>query len=184
MVSLVKARLRLALRERVRGLSGKERSEKSRQIQKELFRRKFFKNARTILFYASLPSEVNTWPMMRQALKLHKRVLVPSMRKGRIVPSEVKDLKTDLGRGPYGIFEPKGRSFRPAKLSDVDLVIVPGIGFDRQGFRLGRGGGHYDRLLSKLRGHVPLVGLAFKVQRVQRMPVAPHDVPMDDLICA
>ena len=184
MVSLVKAKLRLALKERVRGLSRKERAEKSHRIQKALFRRKFFKNARVILFYASLPSEVDTWPMMRQALKRHKRVLVPFMRKGRIVPSEVKDLKADLGRGPYGIFEPRGRSFRPVKLSDVDLVIVPGIGFDRRGFRLGRGGGHYDRFLCKLRGHVPLVGLAFKAQRIQRIPVARHDISVDEVLYA
>ncbi len=184
MASLVKARLRRTLKERLKRLSKGERVRKSRRIQQALFRREFFRNAETILFYASLPSEVDTWPMMEQALKMRKRILIPSMQSGRIVPSEVRNPKKDLRRGSYGIFEPKGRSSRPVKPDEIDLVLVPGIGFDKRGFRLGRGGGHYDRFLKRLKGRVPVVGLAFKVQRVQRIPAASHDIPVDDVICA
>ena len=182
MASRVKKTLRQSLKERLGRLSKGERLRRSRRIQRALFRRRFFKNARTVLCYASLPSEVDTWPMMERALKLHKRVLVPSMRKGQIVPSQVKNLRADLRRGSYGIFEPRARSFRPVKPQEIDLVVVPGIGFDKQGFRLGRGGGHYDRFLKRLKGRVPLVGLAFKLQRLEQIPVASHDVSVDEVI--
>ena len=184
MAFLTKAELRLALEERLRRLPKGERVQRSRRIRQMLFRRRFFKNAQVILCYASLPSEVDTWPIMAQALKMHKRVLVPSMRRGRIVPLEIGDPRADLRRGSYGIFEPKGRSLRPVKPEEIDLVVVPGIGFDKCGFRLGRGGGHYDRFLKRLKGRIPLVGLAFKVQRLERIPVASHDVPVDKVFYA
>ena len=184
MVRLGKAELRRLLKGRLKALSKAERLRKNRQIQKAFFARAFFKNARTVLFYVSLPEEVDTWPMMERALKRGKRVLVPSLQKRRIVPSEVRRLKGDLRRGAYGIFEPRRQSFRPVGVEEIDLVVVPGIGFDRRGRRLGRGGGYYDRFLKRVRGQVPLVGLAFKVQRLERLPVEVHDVPVDYLICA
>ena len=184
MAHRVKTKLRRSLKERLKRLSKGERLRKSRRIQKELFRRGIFQNAKTILFYASLPEEVNTWPMMERALKMDKRVLVPLLRRGRIVPSEVKNLKRDLRRGSHGISEPKQRSVRPVQPKEIDLAIVPGIGFDRRGFRLGRGAGYYDRFLKRLKGRIPLIGLAFKLQRLKKVPVEGHDIPVDHVISA
>ena len=184
MVHRAKTKLRRSLKERLKRLSSRERTLQSRRIQKALFRRKFFQHARTILFYVSLPEEVDTWPMMEQTLKMRKRILVPRMRRGRIVPSEVTNLKQQLRRGSYRIFEPQRQSSRSVPLTEIDLVIVPGIGFDRCGFRLGRGGGHYDRFLKRLKGRVPLVGLAFKLQHLKKVPVEHHDIPVDHVISA
>ena len=182
MVSLAKQHLRRRLIGRLKKLSRSQRKQKSRRIQQALFRRRFFKTAKTILFYASLPSEVDTWPMMEKALQLRKRVLLPAMRRGRIVPSKITNLRTDLTRTSCGIFEPRGRFLRPVKRTGIDLVIVPGIGFDTEGGRLGRGSGHYDRFLKRLKGQVPLVGLAFTLQRLKRIPAASHDVSVDVVI--
>ncbi len=86
----------------------------------------------------------------------------------------------DLQQGYGGIQEPK-RSCPMSLPSQMDLIIVPGVAFDIRGYRLGRGGGYYDRLLRKA-PCVPKIGLCFREQRVRKLPAAFHDVMMDSVI--
>lgn len=91
-----------------------------------------------------------------------------------LTPDAVAVLDADgalLLDGPYG----------PVDASDVDIVLVPARAFDRHGYRLGRGGGHYDRLLPTLRPGVPVVGVTCTARIVDRLPREPHDVPMTHL---
>ena len=178
----VKKALRQKLRERLRGLSRGERRRRSRRIQQKLARRAYFREAATILFYASLPEEVDTWALMREALRQGKRVLIPKVRGRQLVPAEVKRLSTGLKRGAYGIREPQVR-IQTVRPSDIDLVIVPGLAFDGKGRRLGRGKGYYDRFLKKLRGRTRVVGLAFRFQRLRRIPVGTEDVSVNEVVC-
>ena len=87
-----------------------------------------------------------------------------------------------LKKGPYGVAEPViSRFIRP---EDLDLVITPGVAFDKKGNRLGRGKGYYDRFLSKLPKDTPSIGLAFRLQILPAVPTTFHDVSVKKVLFA
>lgn len=135
------------------------------------------------MFYMSLADEVSTRRMIRRALSLGKRVLLPRLEKNRIRPFEIRDPKKDVAPGRFGILEPK-KGWDPVPLGQIDLVVVPGVAFDSKGNRLGRGGGHYDRFLKRIKGRIPIVGLAFRLQKLRALPVSSRDIPVTTLISA
>ncbi|MBI4436243.1 MAG: 5-formyltetrahydrofolate cyclo-ligase [Candidatus Omnitrophica bacterium] len=164
--------------------SRKARLQKSRTIEKKLFQRREFRRSHTVMFYVSLPEEVDTYRMIRLALRLGKRVVVPSLEGRRIRPAEVLDFKKDLSPQRFGILEPRSGRRRLVSSREIDLVVVPGIAFDAKGNRLGRGGGYYDRFLKRFKGRIPLIGLAFRFQRVIKLPTSLRDVPVSAVITA
>ena len=87
----------------------------------------------------------------------------------------------DLKPGSYGILEPKKDCLKWVSPMDINLIIVPGVGFDKKGNRLGHGEGYYDRLLSKPFGTLS-IGLAFEIQIIEDIPIDTHDQPVDILI--
>lgn len=150
---------------------------KSRVIGERLFKTAQFQNATTILFYASFDGEVDTFEMMTQAKKLGKRIGLPRVTRSKniLTPKLVTRLQDGLKTGPYGTQEPiaKSPTLNP---KDLDLVIVPGVAFDKHNNRLGRGGGYYDRFLKTIR-NIPTIGLAFDFQIVDHLPSKEaHDV--------
>lgn len=88
---------------------------------------------------------------------------------------------TDLVTGAFGIPEPHAGT-EPFPIRHLDLVLCPGLGFGRDGSRLGRGGGFYDRVLAACRADTEIIGIAFDSQLVPRVPVEPHDIPLDRLV--
>lgn len=142
-----------------------------------------FASARTVLMYASLPGEVDLDPLMRLALGRGVRVCVPRVdwSSGMMVPALVSNLDEDLVAGRYSVRSPGGWCPEIA-LSALEMVLVPGLAFDRCGGRLGRGAGFYDRLLG---GGIecPAVGVCFARQIVGRVPTEAHDRAMDRLVC-
>lgn len=159
-------------------LSAGERKAKSRQIEERLFALPEFRAARSILFYASFRSEVETWDMIRRALAEGKRVILPRVRGKQLALFEIRNFDEDVKPGTWDIPEPV--SGRPAAVQEADLVIVPGSVFDERGNRMGYGGGFYDRLLPAFSG--PTVALAFELQIVDSVPVGPHDVPVRKIV--
>ena len=162
-----------------------ERLDKSLVILKKLFKMKKFKGAWTILFYASAHGEVDTFEMIKRAQKLGKKIGLPRIIRGRssIVPTLVSNLDKDLKKGPYGIKQPKESRGKTLNLKKIDMVIVPGLAFDRCHYRLGRGAGYYDRFLKKLPSHIPTIGLAFDFQIIKTLPQkAAHDVPVSQVV--
>jgi 5-formyltetrahydrofolate cyclo-ligase len=160
---------------------------KSSLIKKKLFSSQAYKKAKTILFYASFDGEVDTKEMLRQALKNGKAVALPQIMEEQksIIPSRVFDLDKELGIGPYGIMQSLSNYIRPVALSDIDLVIVPGVAFDKAGNRLGRGKGYYDRFLRKLPATTPTIGLAFDFQVIESLPfVSSSDVAVKKVIAS
>ncbi len=162
-----------------------DRIKKSQIICEKLFLTEEFKRAEIILFYASFDGEVETFEMMTQARKFGKRIALPTIIKDqkRIIPALVPNLESDLEEGFYGIKQPK-TSCRGIALDNIDLVIVPGIAFDSENQRLGRGQGYYDRFLKEISSRLPAVGLAFDFQIVPHFPFTEeHDMKVSRVIC-
>ena len=177
------------LRERIltllRNQKEEERLTKSLDIGNKLFQMEAFKKAGTILFYASFDGEVETFEMMREAQKQGKTIGLPGIDKGgtKIIPTAVASLESDLETGPYGIQQPKIDQTRTLSKDRIDMVIVPGVAFDKNNNRLGRGGGYYDRFLASLPSDVPKVGLAFDFQMVATLsPQEKHDIPVSCVV--
>lgn len=169
----------------LRNQKEEDRLRKSRVILKRLFALPEFQRSKTILFYASFDGEVETFEMMKQAKKLGKKIALPTIIKNqkKIVPLLIEDLEEDLTVGSYGIKEPKAKSPKNLEINKIDLVIVPGVAFDRQLYRLGRGAGYYDRFLSQIPTDTPTIGLAFDFQLVDRLPQQDkHDIPVTRII--
>ena len=176
-----KRALRRRLLRRLRGQKEAARRTKSRAIARRLRRLKSYREARILLSYAAFDGEVETRPILRQALADGKRMAVPvTLTSGkRLLAVQVSDPERDLrGKGPFGIPQPVQMSRRGVKLRDLDMILVPGVAFDRGGHRLGRGGGYFDRFLSRVPPSVWRVGLAFDFQLKKKLPVEGHDLPM------
>jgi 5-formyltetrahydrofolate cyclo-ligase len=161
----------LAARDR---LSPEQRQNKSREIEERLFSLAEFKSARTVMFFASFRTEVDTAPMIRRALAFGKRIVLPKVKNTDLGLFEITDFSKDVSPGAWGIPEP--REIKPVALDEIDLIIVPGAAFDRWGNRLGYGAGFYDKLLSAF--NKTTVALAFETQILPMVPAELHDVPI------
>ncbi len=132
--------------------------------------------AETLLAYAASASELPTRPLLEAALAAGKRLCLPRVDGEGLILHRVTALG-ELRPGYRGILEPPPAAPVVAP-AEVDLALVPGVGFDRHGVRLGQGGGHYDRLLARLPARCTVCGLAFACQVVARLPHAAHDRPV------
>ena len=164
-------------------LSRAEILSKSEGVAAQLERLPFYQDEenRTVMFFLSFRSEVETRAMVEQNLARGRRVLIPKTesKERLLIPSQMFDFEKDLVPGFYDIPEPAPGALRPVDPEEIDLLIVPGVAFDLQGNRLGYGGGYYDRFFERLRPGVPLVALAFDLQIVDAVPVDPWDQRMD-----
>ena len=176
--------LRERFLELLRNQNEQDRLIKSRLIQKKLFCRPEFRTAKTILFYASFGGEVETSQMIQQATQHNKKIALPMILKGskNFIPTLIREIDS-LNEGPFGIKQPVNSHADAVDSCDLDLVIVPGIAFDRLHNRLGRGAGYYDRFLAALPEDTSSIGLAFDFQLVDRLPhLEAHDMSLTGVI--
>lgn len=136
-----------------------------------------YAGSRLLALYAPVHNEVLTDRLLKAALESGKRVCFPRLENGQIVFVEVAG-GDELQTGQLGVAEPQGQTVIAPEV--IDLVIVPGVGFDRQGRRIGYGLGCYDRALAEC-NHAAFVGLAFSFQVVERLPEEEHDIRLDYL---
>src|ERR1051325_6492151 len=158
-----KAILRRQLREKVKGLSPDQRSAASVQIRSRLVEQPVWQGARSILFYVPKADEPDLWPLVDEALALGREVVLPrfSADAGLYLACRIRQAPRDLEPGQFGILEP--RADCPIfDVKQLDLALVPGVGFSLDGGRLGRGQGYYDRLLAEVTGCK--CGVAFDCQ--------------------
>ena len=181
-----KATVRKEVLAKQAGLSKAERKRKNSQISVKLFSSPEFKKAKVIMFYVSKEGEVDTSSMIKASLKMGKKVSVPvTLRKKRkLIPSRLIDYDKELGQGPYGVPQPKAEYIRPIEPDQIDLILVPGLAFDKSGNRLGRGAGYYDRFLARVPKEVHRIGLAFDFQVFPSLPKSYHDLPVDRVLSA
>lgn len=175
-----KTAIRAAALERRESLPAAIRREYAAIIWDRVFAMAAYREAASILAYCSFGSEINTAPLLEAILAGGKRLLLPAVNREQdaIDVYRVTDLDVCLRRGVFGIREPDPAHCEPAK--DFDLVIVPGVAFDRRGGRIGYGKGYYDKLLAGSKA--PTIAAAFDTQIVYQIPLEPHDVLVDTLV--
>jgi 5-formyltetrahydrofolate cyclo-ligase len=135
-----------------------------------------FKQAKSISLYHALPGEVETSAFIEKWEET-KTIFLPLVEGNDLYFHTYKG-KHYLQRGAFGIMEPEREN--SCSTEQIDLIIVPGIAFDRQCNRMGRGKGYYDRLLTTL--PIPKIGLCYHFQLVDKIPTEPFDIPVDMVV--
>src|SRR4030042_5909189 len=159
------------------------KSKKNSLIKQKLFSQPEFVKAKSVFFYASFRSEVETLSIIKESIKMGKIAVLPKVDKNKhkLILYEIKDV-VELSPGYMGIPEPSSGDDRLVNLGEVDLVIIPGAAFDYSGNRLGYGGGYYDILLSEGQRKIPVMALAYEEQLVDSIPSEKHDVKVDIIV--
>jgi 5-formyltetrahydrofolate cyclo-ligase len=157
----------------------------SRTIGERLLSLPAYQQAKTVLFYVDVRSEVRTRWVLPRVLESGNCLVVPYCVGRELALFHLRNV-SELVPGRFGILEPdpvlRGDPHRRVGADQLDLLIVPGVAFDQFGGRMGHGHGFYDRLLAKIRPGIPKIGLAFECQIVPAVPTEPHDVPLDAVI--
>jgi 5-formyltetrahydrofolate cyclo-ligase len=177
-----KAQLRRQLQNSLLAISEERRSEKSRLACRNLISTSQFQNASTVMMYLSLPYEADTSEAILHAWQLGKTVAVPkiSWEQRHMIPVKINSLETGISMVASGLKNPIAGV--PVPFEDIDLVVTPALGFDKQGNRLGRGGSYYDRFFANTELKASRCGFAFAEQLLDSIPVMEHDEPVDSLV--
>ena len=176
---MTKQEIRQEIRRRKAACSKEERATLSREVIAKLTTSPLWQQAQVILLYHSLPDEVDTRDLIRQASAEGKRVMLPVVVGDDLELHEYNG-EDSLVEGAFHIQEPQGDAF--TDYDTIDLAVIPGVAFSIDGTRLGRGRGYYDRLLPRLQ-RAYKCGLCWPFQLVEGIPSEPHDVRMNAVIC-
>jgi len=167
--------IREKVKEILNSMGSKDRQRKDELIYRKIIKKKEYKKAKTIFSYVSMGTEVDTKKILLLSLKEGKEVYVPRVNMDKKV-IEIIRLRSweELRIGVYNILEPKGEA---VKKNIIDMILVPGLAFDKNNNRLGRGGGYFDKFLSKVKGLK--VGICYQEQIFDEVPAELHDIRMD-----
>jgi 5-formyltetrahydrofolate cyclo-ligase len=176
--------LRRNLLARRDALPSQERHHLSRIVCERLWQLPEFARASLVFTYVSFRSEVETLALIRRCLAAGKQVTVPLTltHPPELKAIRVVDVDRDLSPGYCGILEPDPERLPETDPEVIEIIILPGAVFDRQGGRLGYGGGYYDRFLAVAAPAALRIGLAFELQVIEKVPTEAHDQPIDFLI--
>ncbi len=177
-----KASLRREMRQKLAALDPVTVMNTSRQVVCRLLAMPQYRQARRVMIYVSTGYEIDTHDLIRGALAEKDQVCVPQFDPDHqhYHPCAIEDLADDLVAGAFGILEPHPHIEQPVSPSALDLLVVPGLAFSRQGDRLGRGKGYFDRILHQVRGLT--VALAHDFQVVPSIVIEPHDRAADFIV--
>lgn len=178
----MKKALRQELRQRLASITPQKLHERSVAACNRLIELPDYEKCETLMIYLSMPQEVDTTTLALRAWGDGKRVLAPkvSWEQRRMLPIEIRSLNDDVRSDAMGLREPIDGL--PIPVSEIDFVIVPGLGFDELGNRLGRGRGFYDRFLLHRDFRAVACGLAFEDQVVAEVPHDDSDAKMGLLV--
>jgi 5-formyltetrahydrofolate cyclo-ligase len=178
-----KNQIRAAMKFFLAGLSPAERHARSIAACQQLLSTREFKHSQMIMIFLSMPTEVETSALAVKAWQEGKSVAAPRVDWDgkRMDPIEIRSLDVGMQTTVPGLREPVSGNSVP--LGVIDMVVVPGLAFDRRGYRVGRGRGFYDRFLSQQDFQGIRCGLCFQEQlQVEPIQAEPHDIPMDLII--
>ncbi len=177
------AERKAALRDRMRrvraAIHETDRQYLAARVEDRLFAMPEVRKARTVMLFASFGSEIPTERMVRRLDSEGRTVLLPFLADGELGAAPYRPGDPTTG-SPYGPVEPAARL--PVDPSEIDVVLLPGLAFDRKGRRLGYGGAHYDRYLARLQAAALRVGIAFHQQLVDEVPADAGDEPVDVVV--
>lgn len=172
--------LRKRMRKIRRQMSADESRERSRLICERVEEFIYKKKLKSIMVFVSMKNEVNTRSLIDRLIDQNKIVLAPVMDDvtKELLPYRLTDHENELIRNDYGIYEPHPKVCEPFPAEQIELVLVPGLAFDRDGYRIGYGGGYYDRFLKKCPQGF-WMGVAYENQLIGYIPHEEWDVPVD-----
>jgi len=178
-----KKTIRKRMRKMRERMSVNERMEKSNRIYERVEKFIHEKELQSIMAFVSMKNEVNTHLLIDRLIDHGKIVLAPVMDKitKGLLPYRLIDNKNELVRNDYGIYEPHPHVCELFPVEKIELVLVPGLAFDRNGYRVGYGGGYYDRFLKQCPQAIWL-GLAYENQLVDYIPHKEWDVPVNMIV--
>ena len=173
----MKAELRKQILQEMKALSQEQKQAMDRALTERFLQHPFYQEAKTIATYLSFPHEFQTQELIEQALKDGKKVLIPkTYPKGRmdfVVYDPQQLVKTS-----FGLLEPQG-DLEVVDASQIDLIHVPGLAFTTEGYRIGYGGGYYDRYLEHFSGHT--LSTIYRYQ-IQDFIPENHDIPVQEVL--
>lgn len=168
--------LRQEIKERVSSLSPNERKEREKRILEQLENNLFFRQAKSVLLFWSLPDEIDTHPFVKKWAR-QKQLFLPVIQDGEMYIKPYTDEK-DMAEGSFKILEPQTLLF--GDINQIDVFVIPAVAFDKQNNRLGRGKGFYDKLLCLVSAYK--IGIAYPEQIVDVIPTEKHDIKMDIIL--
>ncbi|MDE5413948.1 5-formyltetrahydrofolate cyclo-ligase [Alkalihalobacterium chitinilyticum] len=177
----IKKNLRTVVKKKLKEMSAVEHKNKSEKIKEHLNLTTLWKEANTIAITISRGTEVDTYKIIENAWREGKKIVVPKTypEKNEMVFFQINSFN-ELESTYFQLKEPKETVCLPKSCEDIDLILVPGVAFDRKGNRLGFGGGYYDRYLAHYKGKT--CALAFEEQLVSEIPVESFDVPVQMIV--
>ena len=174
-----KNEIRKAVRLKLHSMSPEQRRIESCFLLNILENTPIFRQAHVVLMYSSLPDEVSTHEFILKWGN-EKKILLPVV-KGFDLELRTFVSMEKMHKTAFHITAPQGLSYED--FTHLNLIVVPGVAFTSRGERLGRGGGYYDRFLSRPEfQHIPKIGLCFPCQLVDQLPIEPHDILVDRVI--
>jgi 5-formyltetrahydrofolate cyclo-ligase len=177
-----KTRQRNIIEQRLSTIPIEQIQQQSRSMCDVFLQSDYFLDSNVIMAYIALAKEASPSIIIERALDNGKTVAVPLIdwQDKQIIPVKLKSLTKGLKRNRYGILEPQ--EIEQIGIGDIDVVIVPGLGFDMLGNRLGRGGGFYDKFLADSRLKAKKCGFALQCQILEQIVTTDWDIPVDILI--
>ncbi len=177
-----KSEMRRIVLARRDALCCEERAARSARAGDKLLSLPEFRAAGMVMFFVSFGSEIATLPMISRALAAGARIAAPQTdtKAHALVPHEIRDPGRDLRPGVWGIPEP-APDCPSVPLDGLEAVIVPAVAWDESGFRVGYGGGYYDRFLPQV-ARASWIGLGFELQVLPEVPRNNQDLPVDVLV--
>ena len=159
-----------------------EKSVKDKEILKKLLNIKEYKESQNIFVFVSYKSEVDTHEFIKESIKNDKVILVPKVKNkfGDMGAFKINSFN-DLKSGFKGILE-CDESCSEFNKYNIDIVIMPGLAFDKDGGRIGYGGGYYDRFLKDLNKEIPKIAVAYELQVINNIPMEDYDIKPNKII--
>ena len=170
--------LRKIIKVRVSAISADEKAKREELLLDNLFSMPEFLAANTVMLFANLPDEIGTFSLIDKSIAMGKKVFLPVINGDDMTACEFKG---EYKIGKYDIKEPLTPHSSLLTPHSIDFILVPGVAFSPNGYRLGRGKGYYDKFLSKQTDLFTL-GVCFREQFFLDIPTEPHDIPMNKVL--
>lgn len=176
-----KQEFRVQMKEKLKNMTCTDYTLLNEKVLQRFFELSMIKQARKIMIYYSIEREVATIPMIERLLQQDKQVYLPICRAD-------KDLDAGLITGLEGLVERKFKLKEPApggiilSPEELEVIVIPGLAFDRKGYRLGHGVGYYDRFLVKTHPKSRKIGLAYDFQVISQLPADGYDIPVNGIL--